>query len=363
LEENEKMKTTETRQTTTELELSIHDGPTLLDLAKGWLKQGNTVVALELLASAAHSREAQQQPLVRAQVLKETGRALMMQSDWTNSERQYLEAQTLFIDNGDLKGAAESARNRANMSFQQGQYAEAQDLCEQALGWASILENHELRATILNTLAAIKSATGKQRDALQTFRLCLTDFQTSGNVIRQGYVLLNIGLTEMELREFTEAARDLNEALAVALSERDLHLVEICYQNISKCYLEQGETQLAKSVIDTARKILPGLNSRALEAELNLLDCRILRSIGHYAEARNLLAITLQMAQENKLSALHADTLYEQGLLDQDLGEEARAATTLRIAADEYRRLGMDNGFQQALSALEQLGGRKTKQN
>jgi len=284
-----------------------------------------------------------------------------MQSDWTDSERNYLEAQRLFTDYGDLKGAAECARNRANMSFQQGQYIEAQDLCEQALAWTSILQDHDLRATILNTLAAVKSATGQLRDALQTFRLCLTDFQTTGNVIRQGYVLLNIGLTEMELREFAEASRDLNEALAIALSEKDLHLVEICYQNISKCYLEQGETQLAKSVIATARRILPGLNSRALETELNLLDCRLLRSMGHYPDAQRLLQTALQMAEENELSALHADTLYEQGLLAQDLGEEARAVATLRIAADEYRKLGMDHGLQQALAALEHLGGRKTK--
>ena len=125
------------------------------------------------------------------------------------------------------------------------------------------------------------------------FNLCLSDFQTAGNYSRQGYVILNIGLTQIELKAYDQAIQKLNEALSIAFSVKDLHLVEICYQNISKCYLEQNEASLAKSVIDTARKFLPGLNSQALEAELNLTDCKILRMLGHYEAAAELLSETL----------------------------------------------------------------------
>ena len=241
------------------------------------------------------------------------------------------------------------------MCFQQGRFAESQELCEQALRWASMCSDHELRATILNTLAAIKSTTGDLKAALNTFRLCLADFQASGNVIRQGYVLLNIGLTEMELGECDAATKDLNESLAVALSEKDLQLVEICYQNISKCYLAQKEVVLAQSVIETARKILPGLNSEALETELSLLEGRILRASGNFEAARVSLEETLKRASEGELSALHADTLYEQGLLYRDLGKSRQAVAKIRIAAETYKHLGMDNGFREAIGALKQL--------
>jgi len=349
------MKSTVTTQPTMETKSEIRDGKTLLELARGWLKQGNPVVALELLTSAARSAEAEQQPILRAQILKETGRAYMMQSDWDMSGRFYVEAQHLFVDHEDYKGAAESARNHANMCFQQGRYAESQALCEQALRWASIIADHELRATILNTLAAIKSATGDHRAALSNFRLCLADFQASGNVIRQGYVLLNIGLAEMELGEHDAATKDLNESLAIALRERDLQLVEICYQNISKCYLAQKETVLAKSVVETARKILPGLNSVALDTELSLLEGRILRAMGDFAGAAASLEGTLTRASEAQLSALHADTLYEQGLLHRDLGERFAATAKMRAAVDAYKSIGMDKGFRDAVAVLEQL--------
>jgi len=318
------------------------DGHALLNLAQGWLKTGNPVVALELLKSALNAPEAVQEQGLRARILQETGRALMMQSDWDRAEIYYLEAQQNYLNLENLKGAAECARNRANMYFQNGKYHESMQLCEQALQWASVVQNHQLRATILNTLAAIKSAIGELKEAVQIFKLCLADFQTAGNLIRQGYVLLNIGLTQTELGEFESALANLNRALAIALDERDQTLVEICYQNIARCHLAQRETNLAKAVIDTARKILPGLNSRALEAELTLIDCQILRTLGNLEKAEMLLRRTLQMAQDSNLKALEADLLLEQALLNKDKGKFELAISGLEAAVNQYKQLGIE---------------------
>jgi tetratricopeptide (TPR) repeat protein len=357
MEMEEMMKDLMTKQADSRLSSEIRDGFALLDLARGWLKQGNPVVAGELLKSAIESTEVQRDRRLRARVLKETGRTMMMQSDWDRAESHYLEAQRLFVEAEDLQGAAECARNRANMYFQKGMYRESEELCEKALEWASMLEEHELRATILNTLAAIKSTIGEHRESIQTFMLCLADFQAAGNRIRQGYVLLNIGLCQLELEEYSEAVGSLNEALAIAFSEKDLNLVEICYQNISRCYLAQKETNLAKSVIDTARKILPGLNSRALEAELNLIDCRILRTMGSFREAESLLEVTLTMALDNQLTALQADILMEQGYLSLETGHTELAESRFNAAARQYRQLGVDRGLREAVRALDNLKG------
>ncbi|RME19955.1 MAG: tetratricopeptide repeat protein, partial [Candidatus Zixiibacteriota bacterium] len=200
----------------------ITDGHALLDLARGWLKQGNPIVALELLKAATGSAEAEQDRRLRAGIYKETGRALMMQSDWSSAERYYLGAQQLFLDMSDFTGAAECARNRANVFFQQGDYARSEELCHQALDWAGETNDHQLRATILNTLGALKSAAGDFSEAIKVFTLCLADFRAAGNVIRQGYVLLNIGLSQTECAEYEHAIESLNEALRIAFTEKDL---------------------------------------------------------------------------------------------------------------------------------------------
>ncbi len=333
----------------------INDGFALLTLARDWLKQGNPVVAIELLKSAIDSPESTRDLELHAQILKESGRAMMMQSDWEKAEIYYVEAQRQFIGLENYNGAAQCARNRANMLFQQGSYLKSESLCEKALDWATAINDYQLRATILNTLGAIKSATGELNESIKMFKLCLSDFESSGSKVRQGYVLLNIGLTQTELGEHIQAIESLNRALTFALEERDLNLVEICYQNISKCYLARKEFKLAKSVIDTARKILPGLSSKALEAELNLIDCKILRMSGNLEAADTLLKETYQMALTNKLSALEADILFEQGQLAKDLGNVRTAISKIDAAINQYREVGVDQGLQEAIRVLEQL--------
>lgn len=331
------------------------DGFALHTLACEWLKQGNPVVALELLRAAIDAPETIRDSELRAKVLKETGRAYMMQSDWEKADIFYREAQQAFVLMGNVPGAAQCARNRANMSFQQGRYQESENLCEQALQWASEADDRQLRATILNTMAAIKSATGDWPEALKMFRLCLADFQATENKVRQGYVLLNIGLTQAELGENDAAIDSLNKALAIALEEKDLQLVEICYQNIAKDYLNQGEIKLAQSVLAVARKILPGLSSAALEAELNLLECRILRLSGNIETADILLKKTYDMTQAHRLTALEADVLLEQGLLARENGHASQAVAKLDAAINLYRHLGTSKGLHEAVAALEQM--------
>jgi len=352
------MKELTTKPASRDFGSGITDGVALLHLARGWLQQGNPVVAIDLLDSAIASNEAERDEQLRAGILKETGRAHMMQSEWGCSEANYLEAQRIFMGLEDLQGAAECARNRANTFFQQGEYRRSEELCQQALRWTTEISNYQLRATILNTLGAIKSATGEHREAIQVLSLCLADFESAGNRIRQGYVLLNMGLTYTELAEYPAAISSLNQSLAIALSEKDLILVEICYQNIAKCYLAQKQTNLAKSVIDTARKILPGLNSQALTTELNLIDGRILRALGHVRAAEELLETTANMARQNNLTALEAEVIYEQGLLAKDSGAAGVARVKLEAAANLFRQIGLDKQFQLAIQALNQMKSR-----
>lgn len=333
----------------------ITDSQELYELARGWLQQGNPVVATELLRSALESPDSGRDRLLRARILKESGRALMMQSVWEQADIHYLTAQQLFLDAEEYVGAAECARNRANMAFQQGAYERSEEFCTQALAWATRVGDHQLRATILNTMGAIKSATGNHREAVKQFELCLADFRTVGNTIRQGYVLLNIGIAHTELRDYETANDHLKQALRIAFGERDQSLVQICYQNIAKCYLAQNEYKLARSVSDAARRILPGLHSLALECELDLLDCRILRHLGDIRGAQAIVGRTLPVAIKHDLAQLHADLLFEQSQICKQRGERRQAISFLDTAIGEYRKIGADQGVREAVLELEHL--------
>ena len=336
----------------------IKDGYELLKLAQGWLKQGNPIVAFELLNSAVDSREANVDKKLRACILKELGRGYMMQSDWEQADFLYLEAQRLFIEINDNKGAAESIRNRANMNFQKGNFKEAENLCEIALDYASKDSDYEIRATIFNTLGAIKSVTGELEEAIKILKLCLADFESADNTIRQGHVILNIGLTYIELSDYQQAIQYFNKSLAIALEIRDQNLLEICYQNIAKCYFEQKELSLARAVIKTARKILPGLNSKSLTIELNLLEGKILMLSGNQIGAESILNDAYKAAIESNQKALEADILIELGILSKEQNKAGKANSHVKAAMLIYKEIGMEGGFKKAVQILESLKGK-----
>jgi hypothetical protein len=52
---------------------------------------------------------------------------------------------------------------------------------------------------------------------------------------------------------------------------------------------------------------------------------------------------------------VEADVLYEQGMLENDKGSLARAQAKLDAAANLYKRIGADKGFQDAVRSLNDL--------
>jgi hypothetical protein len=80
-----------------------------------------------------------------------------------------------------------------------------------------------------------------------------------------------------------------------------------------------------------------------------------MRITGNIKGAEDLIEKTYQMAIENKLTALEADVLFEQGLLEKDKGNIELAITKLDAAVNQYRLLGVEKSFKEAIRKLEQL--------
>src|SRR3972149_7245129 len=95
------------------------DGQHLLELARDWMKQGNTAVAFQLLNQALKLKETEENKVLKGELSKEVGRVFMQSGQWDRAGEAYNQAQSIFLESGYLRGAAESARNLANMKFQQ----------------------------------------------------------------------------------------------------------------------------------------------------------------------------------------------------------------------------------------------------
>jgi len=344
------MKTTELKG----IEKVISDGNHLLELAREWLKQGNTAVAFQLLNQALKSKETECNKTLKGELSKEVGRVYTQTGQWDRAEDAYTQAKSIFLETGNYRGAAESVRNLANMKFQLGEFSLSETLCETAIGWATKSGDFQLRATILNTQGAIKSIEGKQKESIHVFRLCLSDFRRSGNKMRQAYVLHNIGLVQMEMSQYQDARTSFEEALALALESRDLNLVELCYQNMAKMHLQVGDLIAARSLIKSARELLDTLKSPAAEVDLDITDADCRRRFGDLKNSENILERALNMAREHSLSQHEAEILYLGGLVAADGGETHIARSRLEAAMALFKKTG-GGGIKKAVEKLRAL--------
>jgi tetratricopeptide (TPR) repeat protein len=333
---------------------TINDGQHLLELAREWLKQGNAAVAFRLLNQALKLKETEENKILRGELSKEVGRVHMQNGQWDRAEDAYNQAKSLFLDSGNFRGAAESVRNLANMKFQMGQFSDSYSLCETAVEWATKSGDFQLRATILNTQGAIKSVEGKAKESIQVFQLCLSDFRRSGNKLRQAYILHNIGLAQIETGQYTEAKASLEEALSLAYSNRDLTLVELCYQNIAKLHLLKGDLVAARSLVKSAREIAEMLKSPALDVDLDIVEATVSRRSGDFVATQRLLGKALDAARNNSLAQHEAEILYECGLTALEQGHGHVARTQLEAAIALFQRTG-GGGLKKAVEKLKAL--------
>lgn len=317
-----------------------HSARQLLELARDWMKQGNITIAFQLLNDALKRKESAGDKVIRGEISKEIGRIHMQTGEWNRAEDAYNQATLLFLEQGYFKGAAESVRNLANMKFQLGQFSDSDSLCEKAADWATQSGDFQLRATILNTQGAIKSIEGKQHESIKIFKLCLSDFRKSGNRLREAYVLHNIGLAYLEINEFSNASKALEEALILALESKDATLVELCYQNMAKLHLRQGNAVAARSLIRSARELLETLKSPNMTADLAIIEAEALRMTGDLTGAENILDKALVRAREHGLLQHEGEILYEAGLVAIERGQADVARSRLEAAITLFKTTG-----------------------
>jgi len=333
----------------------------LLRLAKDWMKQGNATVAIQLLNEAKAANKRAEDKLVTGEISKELGRAYMQTGQWSLAEDAYQEATAIFLEFEQYRGAAESVRNLANMKFQQGRFSDSNSLCETAVQWATKSGDYQLRATIFNTLGAIKSVEGHQRESINIFQLCLSDFRSTGNRLRQAYTQHNIGLAQLEVGDHTESRCSLEEALALALEQNDLTLVALCYQNIAKLYLKTGDLPAAQSLIKVAHEINIMLNSPNISTDLAIIEAESYRQGGNISEALGILERALGQAREHKLTEHEAEILSDLGQLFIEMGKYKDARAYLEAAIAMFKKTG-GCLLDKAVSRLKDLENRSGKE-
>ncbi len=276
-------------------------------------------------------------------------------------------ARKAFQATGDLESASKVAMEIAVVYRHLGQYAMAEDIYQEVLGYYQTTGNIVWQANLLNNLGVLHTISGEYEDALSELERSIAYAKMGGYLRLEGYALVSLGDLFRDLRAYKEAEEAYSKANAILsqindvllqyytnLSQGELELVrgrhnrakeliecalEIARQTgsnyeIHLCEISTGRLALLHHNLQAAlREISPALEFFSNEGHhFEACKCRLLIGLAHYASGniqagKQQLLEVLEQLRSGKMDSLLANTrhlleltLNRQGEINQDKG-------------------------------------------
>ncbi|MFN8498998.1 MAG: CHAT domain-containing tetratricopeptide repeat protein [Anaerolineae bacterium] len=208
----------------------------------------------------------------------------------------------------------------------------------------------EVSGRALNARAYYNSVTGRLEDAQRDYRACLALWRATGNRLREGITLLNLGILAYDLHQYGDAEGSLAEAIAAFGEVGSAQHIASAQNELGLVYRDQGRWADALACFEAVaeRRRADGALDSLGRALNNIGEVRLFQ--GRLDEAESAFNAALAAMQTADFAV---DARLNLGLARQVAGDlagagaafEAALATALAIGrrdilAEVYYRLG-----------------------
>ena len=197
--------------------------------------------------------------------------------------------------------------------------------------------DEEVVGRALNARAYYNSITGRLEDAQRDYRACLALWRASGNRLREGITLLNLGILGYDLRQYGDAEVNLAEAITAFTEVGSAQHIASAQNELGLVYRDQGRWDDALACFEavaTRRRADGALDSlgRALN---NIGEVRLFQ--GRLDEAERAFDASLAAMQTADFAV---DARLNLGLVRQVGGDLDGAQAAFEKALDTARAVG-----------------------
>jgi tetratricopeptide (TPR) repeat protein/transcriptional regulator with XRE-family HTH domain len=274
---------------------------------------------------------------------------------WTDALARHATAVQAARHLGDQPGEAGALNNLGIVWRLTGDYREAAQSLEAALGIYRDLGHRQGQANTLNDLGSVRRMTGDYRDAAQAHEAALGIHRNLGDRLGQANTLISLGIVRYLTGDYPDAAQAHEAALGI---HRDLGYrlgQAIALNNVGCVWRMTGDYPEAIQALETALGIYRDLSDRQGEANtLNELGA-VRRMTGDYRDAIQAHEAALGIHRNLGGRRGEANTLKELGAVRRMTGDCQDAAGTLEAALGIYRGLGDREGAAEVLNELGTL--------
>ncbi len=278
------------------------------------------------------------------------------------------------------KAEADQLFKAGTQQLNTGQFREALQTFEQALGIYKVLGDRQSERTTLNNIGFVYKSVGHYAQALKYFEQALIIAKEVGDKAGEGIILHNIGAVYNSLGQYADALKFYEQALVIRQQVGDKAGEKDTLNNIGLAYSNLGQYADALKFYEQALVIIKQVGNKAGEGITLYNIGLVYNRLGEYAQALKFYEQALVIAQEIGDKAGESRNLNNIGLvytylgqypqalkyLEQALvivkqvGDKAGEGTTLGNIGNVYNSLGQYRDalkfYEQALVIVKQVG-------
>lgn len=236
--------------------------------------------------------------------------------------------------------AVQSLNIAGLIKYWEGRFSDARRIYEAALAEARDVGHNTSIGWICQNLGVLSNIQGDHREARLWYLESIAATVASNDDLIVNAVYNNLGMVCADLHEWMEADLYFDRGIEVARRVGDrVQLARLCL-NKAEPLIEMGEFVEAVRTLDEAERIAGEIRDAGVLCEVAHFRGRIARVQKNFNAARRLLDQALERARSENLQLAEAESLREMALLHWDCGRRTEAYSDASEALSLFRKLG-----------------------
>jgi len=305
----------------------------LLDLGQLCLSGGRLNLANEIFRKViTHSRKT----LHRAESLLGMADVFSRRANWQRSLRTIEEAGSFYRELNDNTGLAKCENLLGSIYGERGDLEKAKDYFLNSLSLINLENDLELAANLDTNLGIIDNIQGNTDDSIKHLTNALVSYNKLGNNRRIAETKLNIGMVYLESADYESALATFDEAIEIAKQGRFMSILCVIYHAKSQVLIATDDLYYASEFADKALDISNTTDDKLTSADIYRVKGIIERRRKNYNDAETFLLNSLRMNTSLKNTMNIAETSFELGVLNGEIGNESEKTDWLQKALRYY---------------------------
>ena len=305
----------------------------LLDLGQLCLSGGRLNLANEIFRKVI---TLSRKTLHRAESLLGMADVFSRRANWQRSLRTIEEAELFYRELNDNTGLAKCENLLGSIYGERGDLEKAKDYFLNSLSLINPDNDLELAANLDTNLGIIDNIQGNTDDSIKHLTNALVSYNKLGNNRRIAETKLNIGMVYLESADYESALATFDEGIEIAKQGGFMSILCIIYLAKSQVLTATDDLYYASEFADKALDISNTTDDKLTSADIYRVKGIIERRRKNYNDAETFLLNSLRMNTSLKNTMNIAETSFELGVLNGEIGNENEKTDWLQKALRYY---------------------------